>query len=116
MFAWVSWSSNLGVRAVFNGSHNFILLQPAFPPITAWEMDGIRVAFEFSKPPGQPAVTDITATYTTASTAASDFTLQVRVECNVLLCPAGGQAPKGSSAIAFSTSVSAKLAVVVDST
>ena len=42
------------------------ILQPAFPSITAWEKDGIRVAFDFSKPSGQPAVTDITATYTTA--------------------------------------------------
>jgi len=52
--------------------------QPAFPSITAWEKDGLRVAFDFSKPPGQPAVTDITATYTTASGEVSDFTLQVR--------------------------------------
>ena len=52
--------------------------QPTFPSITAWEKDGLRVAFDFSKPPGQPAVTDITATYTTASGAVSDFTLQVR--------------------------------------
>ena len=51
---------------------------PAFPSITAWEKDGIRIAFDFSKPPGQPAVTDITGTYTTASTAISDFTLQAR--------------------------------------
>jgi hypothetical protein len=57
---------------------------PAFPSITAWEKDGVRVALDFSKPPGQPAVTDITATYTTASSAISDFTLQARDGCQVL--------------------------------
>ncbi len=52
---------------------------PAFPPITAWEKDGLRVGFEFSKPPGNPQATEIVATYTNSgSETASDFTLQVR--------------------------------------
>ena len=50
---------------------------PAFPSVTAWEKDGLRIAFDFGKPPGQPAVTDITATYTTSGAAVSDFSLQV---------------------------------------
>ena len=50
---------------------------PAFPSVTAWEKDGIRIVFDFSKAPGQPAVTDITATYITSGAPVSDFALQV---------------------------------------
>ena len=51
---------------------------PAFPPITAFSKEGINVAFAFSKPPGQPNVTDITATYTNSDAApVTGFSLQV---------------------------------------
>ena len=48
-----------------------------YPSVTAWEKDGLKIAFDFSKPPGQPAVTDIVATYSTSGAAVSDFSLQV---------------------------------------
>lgn len=52
--------------------------QPQFPPITAWEKDGLQVGFEFAKPAGAPGATDITATYTNSGAdTVSDFTLQV---------------------------------------
>lgn len=47
-----------------------------YPSVTAWEKDGLRIAFDFSKPLGQPAVTDIVATYSTSGAAVSDFSLQ----------------------------------------
>ena len=53
-----------------------------FPSVTAWEKDGLKIAFDFSKPPGQPAVTDIVATYSTSGAAVSDFSLQV---CTVVM-------------------------------
>ena len=51
----------------------------AFPAITAFSKDGVSVSFAFSKPPGQPNVTDITATYTNSDAApVTGFSLQVR--------------------------------------
>ena len=51
---------------------------PSFPPITAFSKDSVSVSFAFSKPPGQPHVTDITATYTNSDAApVSGFSLQV---------------------------------------
>ena len=51
---------------------------PSFPAITAFSKDGVSVSFAFSKPPGQPHVTDITATYTNSDAApVSGFSLQV---------------------------------------
>ena len=51
---------------------------PVFPSITAWEKDGLRVAFDFSKAAASPEVTDIDATYTNSGVeTASDFALQV---------------------------------------
>lgn len=52
---------------------------PEFPTVTAFSKDGISVSFAFAKPPGQPNVTDITATYTNSDAApVSGFSLQVR--------------------------------------
>ena len=61
---------------------------PAFPTITAFSRDGISVTFAFSKPPGQPGVTDISATYTNSdATPVNGFSLQVRqFPCLLLLC------------------------------
>ena len=54
---------------------------PQMEPFTAFEKDGIRVVFRASKPAGQEAVTDITASYSNASgQAISDFSLQVSVK------------------------------------
>jgi hypothetical protein len=51
----------------------------AFPSATAFAKDGISVSFAFAKPPGQPNVTDITATYTNSDAApVTGFSLQVR--------------------------------------
>ncbi len=51
---------------------------PEFPPITAWEKDGLRVEFQFSKPLGTPSSTEVSATYANSGgEAVSDFTLQV---------------------------------------
>lgn len=51
---------------------------PAFPTITAFSKDGVSVSFAFSKPPGQPSVTDISATYTNSDAApVTGFSLQV---------------------------------------
>lgn len=51
---------------------------PAFPPITVFDKDGVRIGFAFSKPPGQPATTDITATFTNSGAApVTGFSLQV---------------------------------------
>ena len=51
---------------------------PSFPAITAFSKEGVSVSFAFSKPPGQPHVTDITATYTNSDAApVSGFSLQV---------------------------------------
>ena len=53
-------------------------LAPQFPPITAWEKDGLRVSFEFDKPAGTPSATEVMATYTNSGNDnVSDFTLQV---------------------------------------
>lgn len=50
----------------------------AFPPITVFDKDGVRIGFAFAKPPGQPAATDITATFTNSGAApVSGFSLQV---------------------------------------
>ena len=52
---------------------------PAFPTVTAFAKDGISVSFAFAKPPGQPNITDITATYTNSDAApVTSFSLQVR--------------------------------------
>ena len=51
---------------------------PAFPTITAFSKDGISVSFAFRKNPGQPSVTDVTATYTNSDAApVTGFSLQV---------------------------------------
>ena len=50
---------------------------PAFPSVTAWEKDGLKIVFEFGKPAGQAAITDITTTYTTSGAPVTDFSLQV---------------------------------------
>jgi hypothetical protein len=51
---------------------------PAFPPITVFDKDGVRVGFAFTKTPGQPALTDITATFTNSGAAPiTGFSLQV---------------------------------------
>ena len=53
---------------------------PQFEPFTAFEKDGIRVVFRASKPAGQEAITDITASYSNASgEAITDFSLQVSI-------------------------------------
>lgn len=63
---------------------------PAFPTITAFSKDGISVSFAFSKPLGQPNVTDIIATYTNSDAApVTGFSLQVPHQlpaCNVSPC------------------------------
>lgn len=52
--------------------------QTAFPPVTAFERDGVRAVLAFRKPPGTPAQTEVTATYTNDGAAPiSNFTLQV---------------------------------------
>lgn len=62
---------------------------PRFPPITAWEKDGLRVSFEFDKPAGTPTATEITATYTNSGDEhVSDFTLQVHPAASGRWCPA----------------------------
>lgn len=66
---------------------------PAFAPIVAWQADGLSATFAFNKPPGQPASTEITATYTNSSTTpVSDFNLQAAVPkfMQLLLEPATG--------------------------
>ena len=60
---------------------------PSFPNIVAWQKDGITVNFSFSKPAGQPEVTQIEGSYSNTSDAAiSDFSLQVRLwlSCSTL--------------------------------
>ena len=50
----------------------------AFPPITAFERDGVKAVLAFQKPAGAPAQTAVTATYTNAGAApVTGFTLQV---------------------------------------
>ncbi|KAK9814370.1 hypothetical protein WJX72_004689 [[Myrmecia] bisecta] len=69
--------------------------QPSFPITTVFEKDGITVTFAFTKPPGQPSVTDIEASYTNASAApVTDFTLQAAVPkfMQLKLDPATGNA------------------------
>ena len=59
-------------------SHSTPSTSPQIEPFTAFEKDGIRVVFQASKPAGQEAVTDITASYSNASgQAISNFSLQV---------------------------------------
>ena len=56
----------------------------AFPPITAFERDGVRAVLAFQKPPGAPAQTEVTAMYTNAGAApVTGFTLQVRCHADV---------------------------------
>lgn len=51
---------------------------PQYEPITAYERDGIKVVFRFSKPAGQESVTDVEASYSNnSSQAITDFSLQV---------------------------------------
>ncbi|MEW5311849.1 MAG: hypothetical protein WDW38_003533 [Sanguina aurantia] len=51
-----------------------------FPSITAWQQHGCRVALSFAKPAGNPAITDITATYTNSGEGlVTDFNLQAAV-------------------------------------
>lgn len=59
-------------------SHSTPGTSPQIEPFTAFEKDGIRVVFRASKPAGQEAVTDISASYSNASgQAISNFSLQV---------------------------------------
>ena len=59
-------------------SHSTPSTSPQIEPFTAFEKDGIRVVFRASKPAGQEAVTDISASYSNASgQAISEFSLQV---------------------------------------
>jgi hypothetical protein len=51
----------------------------AFPPVTAFERDGVRAELAFRKPPGAPGQTEVTATYTNAGAApVTGFALQAR--------------------------------------
>ncbi|MEW5304167.1 MAG: hypothetical protein WDW36_006798 [Sanguina aurantia] len=53
---------------------------PPKPIITAWQQHGCRVALSFAKPAGNPAITDITATYTNSGEGlVTDFNLQAAV-------------------------------------
>ncbi|CAL8470618.1 g10160 [Coccomyxa elongata] len=74
---------------------------PAFAPINVFNKDGVRIGFAFSKPPGQPATTDITATYTNFGAApVTGFSLQAAVPkfMQLKLDPASGStlAPMGA--------------------
>ncbi|BDA45799.1 AP-1 complex subunit gamma-1 [Coccomyxa sp. Obi] len=74
---------------------------PAFPPVTVFDKDGVRIGFAFSKPPGQPATTDITATFTNSGAApVTGFSLQAAVPkfMQLKLDPASGStlAPMGA--------------------
>ena len=71
---------------------------PAFPPITVFDKDGVRVGFAFSKTPGQPALTDIAATFTNSGAApVTGFSLQVRLPIyQTCLYLAGCSEPKSS--------------------
>ncbi|KAK9904228.1 hypothetical protein WJX75_007294 [Coccomyxa subellipsoidea] len=74
---------------------------PAFPPITVFDKDGVRVGFAFTKTPGQPALTDITATFTNSGAApVTGFSLQAAVPkfMQLKLDPASGAtlAPMGA--------------------
>ena len=52
--------------------------EPQHPPLTAFDKDGLRVVFAFSRNAAQAGATDITATYTNSgSTTVTDFALQV---------------------------------------
>ncbi|KAK9830950.1 hypothetical protein WJX81_001389 [Elliptochloris bilobata] len=52
----------------------------ALPSVTAFERDGVRAVLAFRKPPGAPAHTEVTATYTNAGAApVTGFTLQAAV-------------------------------------
>ena len=67
-----------------------------WPTTKVFEKEGIVVSFDFSKPPGRPPVTDITATYTnTGLSHVTDFTLQV----GTLLCSLCAHVPPGVSAV-----------------
>ena len=53
---------------------------PQFPGICAFSKHGVQVNFSFSKPPGQPTVTDISASCTCSSpSGASGFSMQAAV-------------------------------------
>lgn len=61
---------------------------PAFPSIPVFNTDGITITFAFSKPAGNPQVTDIEATFVNAGLApVTDFSLQVRHHLRSLLRP-----------------------------
>ena len=70
---------------------------PAFPTITAFSKDGISVSFAFSKPSGQPNVTDVAATYTNSDAApVTGFSLQVlhpALHAAISLAPPSGSVP-----------------------
>jgi hypothetical protein len=52
--------------------------QPGFPTATVFDKDGITITFAFSKAAGQPALTDIAATFTNnGPSQVTGFTLQV---------------------------------------
>ena len=52
----------------------------AAPSITAFEKEGLRITFAFSKPVGRPEQTDVRGTYTNAGPVLmSNFILQVFV-------------------------------------
>lgn len=52
----------------------------SFPPVTVFEKDGISITFAFSKPAGQPALTDIIATFNNSGgSQITGFALQVSI-------------------------------------
>ncbi len=49
-----------------------------WPTATVYQKNGITITFDFSKPPGNPSLTDIKATYTgTGGSPVTNFSLQV---------------------------------------
>eukprot|EP00271_Cylindrocystis_brebissonii_P016401 TRINITY_DN3990_c1_g1_i1.p1 TRINITY_DN3990_c1_g1~~TRINITY_DN3990_c1_g1_i1.p1 ORF type:complete len:916 (+),score=200.04 TRINITY_DN3990_c1_g1_i1:218-2965(+) len=54
--------------------------QPAFPGIVALEKNGLKVCFDFVKPPGNPQATTVRATYSNSSPSQlTDFLFQAAV-------------------------------------
>lgn len=52
----------------------------SFPTVTVFEKDGISITFAFSKPAGQPALTDIIATFNNSGgSQITGFALQVSI-------------------------------------
>ncbi len=63
----------------------------AFPTVTVFQKDGISITLAFSKPAGQPATTDITASFTNSGASqVTGFALQVRVALDVIVAASAG--------------------------